>query len=95
MQQSHSTLAEKQLEAKDEEERNHNAMLESLVEQLNTAMQQKDSFKSLISHELRAPLNGIIGLANAILHSKTGDINEKHISFIKTIASSARHLVAM
>jgi len=52
----------------------------------------KSSFLATASHEIRTPINGIIGIADLLLDSP---LNEKQQSLVKTSQKSARDLVAI
>lgn len=53
---------------------------------------QKLEFLASISHEVRAPLNGIIGFTNVLLESK---LNNMQHDYTKTIKSSAQDLLTI
>jgi signal transduction histidine kinase len=50
----------------------------------------KSSFLSTMTHEIRTPFNGIIGMADLLQQS---DLDEQQSLFVKTILSSSRHLL--
>jgi signal transduction histidine kinase len=58
------------------------------------ADQLKTIFLGNMSHELKTPLNGIIGFSNLILESKMEDINEIY-SFQKIISESGEMLLGL
>ncbi len=51
----------------------------------------RNSFYAKVTHELRTPINGIVGLANLLTNKETA-INEKYIN---TIKASASHLAVL
>jgi len=53
----------------------------------------KSEFISTMSHELRTPMNAIIGFTNILLKSTTDRLNEREIRSLRTIDSSASHLL--
>ncbi len=55
----------------------------------------KSEFLSQMSHELRTPLNAIIGFAQILLQSKRPVLDEKHVSDVKLILESGRHLLRL
>lgn len=66
--------------------------MEERVRQLD---QHKMEFMSLISHEMRTPLNAIIGYAQMLKDGFSGDLNEQQRADVQTIADSADRLLSM
>lgn len=66
--------------------------MEERVRQLD---QHKMEFMSLISHEMRTPLNAIIGYAQMLKDGFSGELNEQQRADVKTIAESADRLLSM
>lgn len=64
-----------------------------MITELKSAMQRKDSFLSVMSHEMRTPLNGVIGLTDALLKGSSGKMTEKAVKLLHTIHDSANYLL--
>ncbi|MCX7028029.1 MAG: response regulator [Spirochaetes bacterium] len=60
---------------------------------LEKASRLKDEFLASMSHELRMPLTGILGLAEAMQLETFGVLNEKQAKALKNIESSGHHLL--
>ncbi|OQW93956.1 MAG: hypothetical protein BWK79_08395 [Beggiatoa sp. IS2] len=52
----------------------------------------KDDFLSNTSHELRTPINGIIGIADSMIDGATGDLPKKVVENLSMIVLSGRRL---
>jgi len=63
-----------------------------IAERANRA---KGSFLANMSHELRTPLNAIIGFAEMLAAGYGGALNEKQQSYVGSIHTSGRHLLAL
>jgi protein-histidine pros-kinase len=61
--------------------------------ELERANQARDSFFASMSHELRAPLNGIIGFAEFLADGKPGAVNPKQKEYLEDILNSGHHLL--
>jgi two-component system sensor histidine kinase ChiS len=55
----------------------------------------KDDFLAVTSHELKTPLNGIIGLSGTLLDGATGELSEPLRNNIQVIRSSGVRLAAL
>lgn len=65
-----------------------------LAAQLAEANEHKSSFLSNVSHELRSPLNTVIGYTDLLLLD--GDnLTEEQLEDIRVISSSSRHLLSL
>ncbi len=64
-------------------------------EELSRVMRSKDDFVSAMSHELRTPLNAILGLSESLAEGVYGNLNEKQVKSITTIAESGHHLLSL
>ncbi|OEZ57644.1 PAS domain-containing sensor histidine kinase [Duganella sp. HH105] len=63
--------------------------------ELARASAAKDRFLTGMSHELRTPLNAIIGFTGTMLMKLPGPINGEQEKQLRTVQSSARHLLSM
>lgn len=63
--------------------------------ELEKANLAKDRFLATMSHELRTPLNAIIGFTGTLLMRLPGSLNDEQEKQLKTVQSSARHLLSL
>jgi len=77
-----------------ERKRNERALHEKNLE-LARANAAKDRFLGGMSHELRTPLNAIIGFTGTMLMKLPGPLTEEQGKQLRTIQSSARHLLSL
>ncbi len=79
------------------EERVHErtAQLERAVVELERASQLKDEFLATISHEMRTPLTGVLGMAEALEQQLAGELNERQLRYVTTIRASGNRLLAL
>ena len=63
--------------------------------ELEKAVLAKDRFLASMSHELRTPLNAIIGFTGTLLMRLPGPLNADQDQQLKTVQTSARHLLAL
>ena len=63
--------------------------------ELENAGLAKDRFLAGMSHELRTPLNAIIGFTGTLLMHLTGPVTAEQERQLKTVESSARHLLML
>jgi signal transduction histidine kinase len=66
-----------------------------MEERMRQLDQHKMEFMSLISHEMRTPLNAIIGYAQMLKDGFSGELNEQQCADVQTIADSADRLLSM
>ncbi|MDH5757435.1 MAG: hybrid sensor histidine kinase/response regulator, partial [Nitrospinota bacterium] len=64
--------------------------LENSNKELIQLCQMKDEFLSMVSHDIRTPLNSIVGFADFLLEAKMGELNEKQARMVDVIKKSAR-----
>jgi protein-histidine pros-kinase len=65
------------------------------ISELAKASQAKDRFLASMSHELRTPLNAIMGFTGTLLMQLPGPLNEEQDKQLRTVQSSARHLLSL
>ena len=76
-----------------EKERRAKLMLEDALQKAEKANEAKSDFLSKMSHDIRTPMNAIIGMTElAQLH--TGD-EEKLKGYLKKIEGSGKHLLEL
>lgn len=73
-----------------EEERRNKEQLRLAMEAANQANQAKSEFLSRMSHDIRTPLNGIIGMTN--MAEAKADDKAALMDCLKKISSASRHL---
>lgn len=78
----------KQLEQKVDEQ---TAELINAAQTANEANKAKSRFLASMSHELRTPMNGILGMASAVLQEGTLSSTQRH--YITTLQASAQNLL--
>ena len=62
--------------------RESNRQLDQALQQAQSAALAKSSFMAMITHELRTPMNGVIGMASLLLDTP---LTEEQRSFAQTI----------
>jgi protein-histidine pros-kinase len=77
-----------------ERKRFEQSLREKNVE-LEKASLAKDRFLASMSHELRTPLNAIMGFTGTMLMKLPGPLTEDQASQLRTIQSSASHLLSL
>jgi protein-histidine pros-kinase len=77
-----------------ERKRIERALHEKNIE-LEAASMAKDRFLASMSHELRTPLNAIIGFTGTLLMKLPGPLTADQDKQLRTIQSSARHLLSL
>ncbi|MFP4321791.1 MAG: GAF domain-containing protein, partial [Anaerolineales bacterium] len=69
--------------------------LEDRARELAEANRLKSQFLANISHELRTPMNSILGFSETLLGGIYGDLNEKQRSRIERINNNGRDLLSL
>lgn len=70
--------------------------LEQSLQEARAHNNQKTAFLSAISHEMRTPLNAIIGFSDFMLAERIGPIgNVKYTGYVEDILLSGRHLLSL
>ena len=54
-----------------------------------------DEFVATVSHEFRNPLNGILGMSEALLEGVFGTLDERQLNAVQTIDRSGEYLLAL
>ncbi len=64
-------------------------------DQAERTSRAKDEFLAAVSHELRNPLNGVIGLSTILAGESAGPLNERQAGYVRMISASGEHLLAL
>ena len=80
-------------------------LLQSYSQSLQTILQERqqrsqpnyfnDEFVATLSHEFRTPLNGLLGMTEALLEEVFGVMNERQLNAVTTIDRSGGYLLAL
>lgn len=69
--------------------------LSKAVNKVKEADKIKTDFISNVSHELRSPLNSIIGFSDLLKNKNVGVLNEKQLGYVSDIQASSVNLLSM
>lgn len=85
------TAQSEELQAQSEELQAQSEVLQDTNNKLEQSGRLKSKFLASLSHELRAPLNAVIGFSDVLLDRVVGDINPQQEKYIKEILKSGQH----
>ncbi|MCA9915917.1 MAG: hypothetical protein KC496_21330, partial [Anaerolineae bacterium] len=88
-------LAEKQVQAQNEELRRKNQDLALARQQAEAIAQLRTQFLATMSHELRTPLNAIIGYTEIQLAGMTGELTSEQQDYQERVLANADHLLEL
>jgi signal transduction histidine kinase len=69
--------------------------LKAAKDDAENASRTKSAFMAKVSHDLRSPLNGIIGFAELMYHGKVGPVSPDHKEYLGDILASSRQLLIL
>jgi signal transduction histidine kinase len=72
-----------------------NEELTRLNQGLKNALAARSVFLANMSHELRTPLNSIIGFSTVLLRRLEGEIEPRHLGFLRNILGSGENLLRL
>lgn len=67
--------------------------LQNLVDELRSANKNKAMFLAGLTHELRTPLDVVIGSAKVLEDNLLGKLNEKQVVYVQSISDCGKHLL--
>jgi PAS domain S-box-containing protein len=79
----------------EEELRHRGEALQAANRELADALKAKDEFLATMSHELRSPLNAVLGLTESLQDQVYGELNPRQLQALQTIERSGTHLLAL
>lgn len=73
----------------------HNRILQESADQAAEADRRQLEFLTIISHDLRTPLNSVIGFSQLLLEGTEGELNQEQKVDVQRILNSGRHLLSL
>jgi signal transduction histidine kinase len=73
----------------------HNRMLQESADEAAEADRRQLEFLTVISHDLRTPLNSVIGFSQLLLEGTEGELNQDQKIDVQRILNSGRHLLSL
>ena len=73
----------------------YSRMIEDKNRELEAAIQARDQFLSTMSHELKTPLNSIVGFSESLLDEIYGELNEDQQLIVQKVFTSGRRLMSL
>ncbi|MBI5417127.1 HAMP domain-containing histidine kinase [Candidatus Poribacteria bacterium] len=65
------------------------------TKELEAANKVKDEFIASMTHELKNPLNSILGFSEILIDKSVGNLNEKQMEYLRNIEISGKNLLKM
>ncbi len=84
-----------QLRQQNEELAHQRAQIEAQNQELIKAYRLKSEFIATISHELRTPMNAIMGFSQLLLRQYPDPLSEKQLDMVQRIFDNSRNLLTM
>jgi signal transduction histidine kinase/DNA-binding response OmpR family regulator len=94
LQEAHREL-EQRVQARTAQLATANKELELQNHEVERATQLKSQFLASMSHELRMPLNAIIGFSDLLAEKTAGQLTDKQARFVGHVRDGARHLLQL
>jgi len=73
----------------------HNRILQKSADKAAEADRRQLEFLTVVSHDLRTPLNSVIGFSQLLLEGTEGHLNQEQKSDARKILKSGRHLLSL
>jgi len=73
----------------------HNRILKESADEAAEADRRQLEFLTVISHDLRTPLNSVIGFSQLLLEGTEGELNQEQKLDVQRILNSGRHLLSL